>query len=251
MFRLIVIVLSALYTISSFASDEVMSPKKRSWSFDGAFGSFDKQSVQRGFQVYKEVCATCHSLELVSFRNLEEIGLTTDEVKALASQYQIKDGPNDEGEYFTRPGKHFDRMPSPYPNEKASRAANNGAYPLDLSLIIKARSDGANYVYSLLTGYNDTPPAGFNLVEGMYYNPYFPGKQIAMPPPLSDSLITYLDGTNSDVEQMSVDVVNFLQWAAEPEMEKRKVMGIKVIVYLLILALFLYFSYKRIWSGVK
>ena len=239
------------FAVFSEASETAQEPKEIKWPFDGVFGKFDKQSIQRGFQVYKEVCSTCHSLELISFRNLEEIGFTEKEVKSLASQYQVQDGPNDNGEYYTRPGKHFDKLPSPYANEKAARAANNGAYPPDLSLIIKARSDGANYVYSLLTGYNNAPSEGLNLMEGMYYNPYFPGKQISMPPPLSEGLISYSDETNADVEQMSIDVVNFLQWASEPEMDKRKSMGIKVVIYLIIAAIFFYLAYKRVWAKVK
>lgn len=226
-------------------------PKEQSWPFKGVFGHFDKEAVQRGFQVYKEVCAVCHSLDFVAFRNLTEIGLTPEEVKALAAEYQIKDGPDDNGDMYMRPGKPYDKFPAPFPNEQAARAANNGAVPPDLSLIIKARPDGPNYVYSLLTGYNNAPPKDFHLMPGMSYNPYFDGMQIAMPDPLSDGMVTYVDGREATVDQMSRDVVNFLQWASEPTMEKRKLMGIKIILYLLVFTVIFYFAYKRVWSDVK
>ena len=177
-------------------------PKQMHWSFDGVLGKVDKQSAQRGFQVYKEVCAACHGLGRVAFRNLTEIGFSEAEVKALAASYQVKDGPNDDGEMFERPGKPSDLFPSPYANEQAARAAQNGAYPPDLSLIVKARPNGANYLYSLMTGY-DTPPADVHMNAGMHYNPYFPGGQIAMPAPLSDGRVDYSDGTKASVDQMS------------------------------------------------
>lgn len=237
--------------ITSFASNENWPPKKEKWVFEGVFGHFDKQAIQRGFQVYKDVCAACHSLELIAFRNLAEAGLTQEEVKSLASQYQIQDGPDDNGEMYNRPGKPHDKIPSPYPNEKAARAANNGALPPDLSLIIKARNDGADYIYSLLTGYNHPTPKGFKLQEGMAYNPYFPGMQIAMPAPLVEGMVSFVDGKEATIDQMSRDVVNFLQWAAEPEMQKRKVMGLKVLLYLFVFTIIFYLAYKRIWSKIK
>lgn len=231
------------------SSDGQKPPKHIDWAFDGIFGKVDKQSAQRGLQVYKEVCAACHGLQRIAFRNLTEIGFTEAEVKALAASYQVKDGPNDDGEMFERPGKPSDYFPSPYANEQAARAAQNGAYPPDLSLIIKARHDGGNYLYSLLTGYGNAP-SDMHMGDGMSYNPYFPGGQIAMPAPLSDGRVDYSDGTNADVDQMSRDVVTFLQWAAEPEMEARKQMGIKVLVFLAIFTVFAYLAKRNIWRRV-
>lgn len=250
LFSILLIVLPYCYIC---ASDDIKKPKQEKWLFDGVFGKFDRRSIQRGFQVYKEVCSSCHSLKRIAFRNLEQIGFSSEEVKALASEYNIEDGPNDEGEMFERPGRPSDYFPSPYPNEKAARAANNGALPPDLSLIIKARHGGANYVYSLLTGYETTLPAGFMLGENMYYNPYFSGggSQLSMQPPLKDGLIQYQDETIATADQMARDVVNFLQWAAEPEMEERKLMGIRVISFMVILTIFFYFTKNKIWKRLK
>lgn len=229
------------------SSADQAHPRQIHWSFDGILGHVDKQSAQRGFQVYKEVCSACHSLNRVAFRSLGELGFSQGEIKALAASYQVKDGPNDNGDMFERPGKPSDYFVPPYANEQAARAAQNGAYPPDLSLIIKARHDGANYVYSLLTGYT-VVPAGAHMNDGMNYNPYFPGMQIAMSAPLSDGRVTYVDGTQASVDQMAHDVVNFLQWAAEPEMEQRKQMGIKAMLYLGIFTAFAYIAKKRVWS---
>ncbi len=221
-------------------------PRKQVWAFDGIFGHVDKQAAQRGFQVYKEVCSACHSLNRIAFRNLQDLGFSEAEVKALAAGYQVTDGPNDQGEMFQRPGKPSDYFPLVYANEQQARALHQGAAPPDLSLIIKARHDGANYVYSLLTGFT-SPPPDVQLSPGQNYNPYFPDGKLMMPPPLSDGQVTYADGTASSVDQMSRDVVTFLQWAAEPEMEARKEMGIKVLVYLAILTAFLYVAKRNVW----
>lgn len=244
--------LSCLSFCACFAAGghDTLPPKKNYWQFEGVFGSFDRQAIQRGFQVYKEVCSACHGVKRLAYRNLIEVGFSEAEVSEIAKQYMVIDGPNDSGEMFERPAKASDNFVSPYPNEQAARAANNGALPVDLSLIIKARPDGANYVYSLLTGYT-TPPADFHLMDGLNYNPYFPGGQIAMAAPLSDGQVNYMDGTRASVEQMSRDVVSFLQWAAEPEMENRKSIGIRVIIYLLIFTLLFYVAMVRIWSRVK
>lgn len=246
-------ILLKLGVLSIEASDEPKPPKQMNWSFNGMTGKFDRQSIQRGFKVYKEVCSACHAVKRLAFRNLMEIGFSEDEVKALASEYEVKDGPNDEGEMFDRPARLSDIIPAPYPNEKAARAVNNGAYPLDLSLIIKARHDGANYVYSLLTGYTN-PPKNFELGENMYYNPYFAagGDQLAMTPPLHTAgQVEFNDGTKATVDQMSKDVVNFLQWVAEPEMEDSKSLGIKVLIFLLIFTILFYIAKKRIWQRIK
>lgn len=222
-------------------------PRRMEWPFDGMFGRVDRQSAQRGFQVYKEVCASCHGLRRIAFRNLTEIGFTEAEVKALAATYTVKDGPNDEGDMFDRPGLPSDGFPSPFANENAARAANGGAAPPDLSLITKARQDGPNYVYSLLTGYEKAPEE-VNLAPGQYYNPYIAGERLAMPAPLADGQVTYGDGTKASVDQMSLDVVNFLQWAAEPEMESRKQTGIKALIYLAIFTVFMYLAKRNVWK---
>jgi ubiquinol-cytochrome c reductase cytochrome c1 subunit len=245
-----VLIFSLMLPVLCFASGNKLPPKQMKWEFEGFFGTVDRESAQRGYKVYKEICSACHSANLIAYRNLSEIGFSENEIKALAAQHDVQDGPNDEGLMFTRPGIPADHFSAPYPNEKASRASNNGAYPADLSLIIKARHDGANYVYSLITGFI-TPPAGVNVQDGMYYNPYFQNHQIAMAPPLSDGAVVFDDSTPNTIDQMARDVVTFLQWAAEPEMEKRKRMGIKVILYLLVMTALFYMSKKIIWRNVK
>jgi ubiquinol-cytochrome c reductase cytochrome c1 subunit len=249
--KILLVIIFTLISSVSVSKEDKLHPKHMNWSFDGFFGTFDKQSAQRGFQVYKEVCSACHGLRLVAFRNLEEIGFSKLEVKALASDIDVIDGPNDEGEMFERPGIPSDLFPDPYPNEQAERAANNGACPPDLSLITKARADGPNYIYSLLTGYGKKIPSKLEVGEGMHYNPYFPGMQIAMAEPLSEDIITYQDGTPATVDRMSRDLVNFLQWAAEPEMEKRNRMGIKVLIYLVLFTFLFYQVNKRVWARIK
>lgn len=245
-----IIVAMVAWSPEAKASSDVAHPKQMHWQFDGVFGTFDRQSIQRGYQVYREVCAGCHAMHRVSYRNLEAIGFSEDEVKTIAAEYTVLDGPNESGEMFERPAKPSDAFVSPYPNEQASRAANNGAYPPDLSLIVKARPDGANYVYSILTGYNETVPAEIELGQ-LHYNPWFPGHKIAMAAPLSEGAVTYMDGTEATVEQMSKDVVDFLQWASEPEMEQRKQMGIKVLGFLAVFTVMFFFAMKRIWARVK
>jgi ubiquinol-cytochrome c reductase cytochrome c1 subunit len=223
---------------------------QKSWPHSGVFGAFDKAAAQRGFQIYREVCASCHSLKYVAFRNLEDLGFSEDGVKALAAEYTVIDGPDDEGEMIERPGKPFDYLPSPYPNENAARAANGGAYPPDLSLITKARADGTNYIYSLLLGYSDEPPADVELGEGMNYNAYFPGHQIAMAQPLYEDAVEYVDGTATTLEQHASDVATFLTWTAEPKLEERKGMGLKVMIFLVILTGLFYATKRKIWSDL-
>lgn len=231
-------------------ANENPAPQKITWPFDGAFGSVDRKAAQRGFQVYKEVCSSCHGLYNLYYRNLKDIGFSEAEIKEIAKSYTVQDGPNDAGEMFERPALQSDRFIKPYPNEQAARAANNGAYPPDLSLIVKARPDGANYLYSLLTGYSDAPK-DFKLMQGLYYNQYFPGHQIAMPAPLSDEQVVYMDGTKASVEQMAMDVTVFLQWASEPEMENRKSMGLKIMMFLVAFTILFYISKNRIWKNIK
>jgi ubiquinol-cytochrome c reductase cytochrome c1 subunit len=247
------VIISLLILFSSFgaiADTTAKKPLQLVWPFEGIFGTFDRQAAQRGAQVYLEVCSTCHSNHNLYYRNLKDIGFSEAEIKQLAQKYTVKDGPNAEGEMFDRPALPSDRFVSPYPNEEAARAANNGAYPVDLSLIIKARQDGPNYVFSLLSGYQDAP-ADVKLMPGLYYNPYFEGGQIAMPPPLTEGQVTFSDGTPATVEQMAKDVVVFLQWAAEPEMEHRKSMGLKVMIFLLVFTVFFYIAKKKIWKNIS
>jgi ubiquinol-cytochrome c reductase cytochrome c1 subunit len=250
-FLITLVVFSSQALASEGSSTEALHPKKLDWQFEGFFGSFDKQSVQRGYQVYKEVCAACHSMKLVAYRNLQDIGFSENEVKQIALEYNITDGPDDSGEMFERPALPSDRFVAPYPNEQAARAANGGALPPDLSLIVKARHEGANYVYSILTGFAEAPEE-FHLNEGKYYNPYFAGRQISMPPPLADDgAVEYKDGTVATREQMAIDIVNFLQFAAEPEMEKRKQMGVKSMIFLAIMTILFMVAKKMVWRKLK
>lgn len=230
------------------------APGHQHWHFAGPRGTFDRKALQRGYQVYREVCASCHGLKYISFRNLSDKGgpeFTEAEVKALAAEFTIIDGPDDAGDMFERPGKPADRLPEPYANDNLGRAANGGALPPDLSLITKARHHGPDYIYSLLNGYDHVVPPLLQVQDGLNYNPYFPGRQIAMPKQLFDGLVTYADeSVAATPEQMAKDVTEFLHWAAEPKMEARKSMGAPVLIYLLVLTIFLYMSYKRIWRDV-
>jgi len=250
---------------------ETLPAKNISYSFEGPFGVFDRAQLQRGYQVYKDVCSSCHSMRFIKFRNLSEPGgpeFTPVEVKAIAASFQVTDGPNDQGEMYQRPGLPSDTFPSPFPNEKAARAAFGGALPPDLSLITKSRAGwegklsslyltkmffgqgGPQYVYSVLTGFQDAP-AGEKGPEGKYYDPYFKaGPWISMPPPLSDGMVTYGDGTKATVDQMARDVSAFLAWTAEPKMEARKRMGFEVLIYMAVLTVLLYLVKKAIWSKV-
>ncbi|MDA1097378.1 MAG: cytochrome c1 [Proteobacteria bacterium] len=243
--------LAALFVSSvsagALASSNAEHPKELKWSHGGPFGTFDRASVQRGLHVYRETCSGCHGLKYIAFRNLLEIGLSEDQAKIIAAEYTVKDGPNDEGEMFERPGKLFDYMPAPFANDKAARASNNGALPPDLSLIVKARKGGENYIYSILTGYME-PPADVTLAEGMAYNPYFPNHQIAMAPPIDDQTVEYVDGTENSKEQIARDVVSFLAWTAEPTLEARKRLGVKVMLYLFVLTLVLYGVKRKVWA---
>ena len=231
----------------AFANGEQEHPKQRTWAFNGLFGHVDRQAAQRGFQVYKEVCSGCHSLNRVAFRNLADIGFSEGEIKTLAASYQVKDE-NDAGEAITRAGLPSDYFVPPFPNEKAAGVGFAGKAPPDLSLMVKARHDGANYVYSLVTGFGHTPPEGATISDGQYYNPYFAGGNILMPPPLVDGQVTYADGTKASADQMAQDVVTFLQWTAEPEMETRKSMGINILIFLAIFTVFMFAAKRNIWK---
>jgi len=231
------------------SASEGASFPDRHWSWEGPFGTFDRAALRRGLQVYADVCSSCHSLELVAYRNLQDIGFSEAEVKAFAANFEVEDGPNEDGDMYSRPAKPSDRFASPFANDNAARASNGGALPPDLSLMTKARKNGSDYVHALLTGYEE-PPADFTLLEGMNYNAYFPGHQIAMAPPIGDDTVEYADGTEATTEQIAADVVTFLSWAAEPEMEARKRLGIKVIIFLVVFTGFAYALKRKIWSDL-
>ena len=257
---------------SAALAQHTENPPALRWSFSGPFGTFDRAQLQRGLKVYREVCASCHGMKLVAFRNLADPGgpeFSAAQARQLASEYKIQDGPNDQGEMFERTGQIADRFPSPFANEQAARAANGGAAPPDLSVIAKARTyergfpwfvidmftqyqeQGPDYLAAFLTGYVDPPPQGANLPEGSYYNRYFPGHATKMPPPLSNGQVEYTDGTEATVQQYAKDVAAFLTWTAEPHLEARKRIGFQVMVFLLIFSVLLYFTKKKVWHAVK
>ncbi|HYD18501.1 MAG TPA: cytochrome c1 [Patescibacteria group bacterium] len=223
--------------------------KHQKWPHQGVFGTYDKAALQRGFQVYKEVCAACHSMKLLSYRDLQQLGYTPEQVKAVAAENTIQDGPNDEGEMFDRPARPADRFRSPFANDKAARAANNGALPPDLSLLVKAREHGEDYVFALLNGYEDAP-ADVQVMPGLNYNKVFPGHQIAMAKPLNDGQVAYGDGTANTLDQEARDVAQFLAWAAEPHMEQRKSMGIKVMLFMFAFCAIMLAAKRKVWSTI-
>jgi ubiquinol-cytochrome c reductase cytochrome c1 subunit len=226
------------------------SPPHQQWSFEGPLGTYDEAALQRGFQVYKEVCSACHALKHVAYRDLGDIGYSADQIKGIAAQFQVTDGPNDQGQMYQRPAKPSDMFVPPFPNDQAARVANNGALPPDMSLLVKAREGGPDYVYGIATGFKDAP-AGCTLNANMYYNEYFPGHQIAMPPPLTaDGQLTYADGTKATIQQMAHDVTTFLSWASEPNLDERHRMGAKVILFLLVAAGIFYAAKRRIWAKI-
>ncbi len=222
---------------------------EQNWPFNGVFGRFDKSSLQRGFKVYSEVCAACHGIRHISYRDLAGIGYSPDEIKVIAGEYEIMAGPNDEGDMFMRDAKPSDKFVGPYENDKIARLANNGAYPPDLSLIVKARVGGADYIYSLLNGYKEFP-SNFEASDGMYYNEYYPGKQIAMPSPIMDDIVEFDDGTEASHLQIARDVTSFLAWTAEPELEERKSLGIKTIFFLVLLTIMLLGVKRKVWKNL-
>jgi cytochrome c1 len=274
----VLLLASLVFGVSSAnAAGEAPKIPHQEWTFSGLTGYFDNEQLRRGYLVYKNVCSACHGMRLLYYRNLTEPGgpeFSEERVKEFAAEAQVTDGPNDEGEMFTRPGRLSDRFVSPYPNKKAAAAAQGGAYPPDLSVIAKARAiesseawyldpirwigdiltgyqeQGADYSYALLTGYHEAPE-GVELNPGMYYNSAYPGHQIAMPSPLVEGIVDYPDGTAPTVENYSRDVTAFLAWAAEPKLEERKRMGLKVLIYLSILALLLYMSKRALWRNVE
>ena len=248
----ILIISIVLYQNHSISAEKVKF-LETDWTFKGLFGKYDRASLQRGYQVYTEVCAACHSMQYLSYRNLAEPGgpeFTEEEAKFIAASFEVLDGPNSDGEMFTRPAKLSDKFVMPYENVEASKAANGGAYPPDMSVLAKARKGGADYIYSLLLGYDD-PPADIKLDDGVYYNKYMYGNKIKMSAPLSDGIIEYSDGTEATQEQMAKDITTFLMWSAEPHLETRHKTGFRVIVYLIILSILVYLTMKKIWSRVE
>ncbi len=244
-------------SIFSFQNHSISAEKikflETDWTFKGLFGKYDRGALQRGYQVYTEVCSACHSMQYLSYRNLAQPGgpeFTEQEAKFIAASFEVQDGPNSEGEMFTRPAKLSDKFVMPYDNVEAAKAANGGAYPPDMSVLAKARKGGADYIYSLLLGYDD-PPADIKLDDGVYYNKYMYGNKIKMSAPLSDGLVEYNDGTQATEEQMAKDVTTFLMWSAEPHLETRHKTGFRVIVYLIILSILVYLTMKKIWSRVE
>jgi cytochrome c1 len=262
--------LSAIGARGALAQDAEAPPLQK-WSFHGLFGTYDEAQLQRGFKIYREVCSTCHSLKLLAFRNLSDPGgpgFTEAQAGAIAAEFQVTDGPNDQGQMFQRPGKNSDYFPPPFPNDQAARAALGGALPPDMSVLAKARSyergfpwfifdaftmyqeDGPDYIHAIITGYAD-PPAGFPLPPGAQYNKYFPGHAIGMPKPISDGQVEYTDGTPATVDQYGRDIAAFLMWAAEPTLDARKRLGFQVMIFLIVLAGLLYFTKKRVWQAVE
>ena len=245
------IIFSFFFLIPNLFAEEAMSLKKQNWSFEGIFGRYDNSTLQRGLQIYQEVCSACHGMKRLRFRELKDLGFTNDQIKQYAKTFEILDGPNELGEMFMRPGETSDTFVSPYKNKEEAKTTFNGAYPPDLSLLTKTMKNGPDYIYSLLTGYEENSPQDFELTDGLYYNPYHDGKVIAMPPPLYDNVIEYIDGTNASLHQLSFDIVHFLNWAAEPTLQERKSLGLKVLLFLIVLTLLLYVTMKEIWSWIE
>ena len=252
------ILLICFFVLISFnsnllAEESNITLLKNKWTFKGMFGKFDRGELRRGYQVYNEVCSGCHSIQFLSYRNLSEEGgpeFSLEDAKNIAASFEVLDGPNDDGEMYTRPGRLSDAFVKPYPNVKAAQAANGGAYPPDMSVLVKARKGGADYIYSILLGY-DEPPTNFELEDGVYYNKYMQGNKIKMPNVLSDGIVIYADGTEATVQQMANDISSFLTWASEPSLEARHRIGFKVLLYLIILAIFVNFSMKKIWLRIE
>jgi len=241
------------YLTSEEATEKYhLYPKHYEFQHNGVFGTFDKAQLQRGFQVYREVCSACHGLEKIAFRNLADLGYSAEQIKAIAAEYEVEDGPDEDGEMYFRPAKPSDYIPGPYANANQARAANGGALPPDLSLITKARPHGVEYVASLVgVGYQREAPEDVQVSDGQYYNPYFHSVLLAMPQPLYEEMVEYADGSFPSVEEMAVDVTAFLTWTAEPKLEERKRMGVGVMIFLAILIVISYWSYKKVWADVK
>ena len=250
---LLLVLVISIYSYNGTAAERSHELLNPGWSFKGFFGKFDRASLQRGYQVYTEVCAACHSMKYLSYRNLSEAGgpeFSVEQAKIIASQFELTDGPNSDGEMFTRVARLSDNFVGPYENIQAATAANGGAYPPDMSVLVKARKGGADYIYSLLLGYEEAPE-GISLDDGVYYNKYMAGNKIKMSNPLSEGIVTYIDGTEATEEQMARDITSFLAWAAEPHLEARHKIGFRAIIYLIIMTVLVYFSMKKLWSRIE
>ena len=248
--RIIFFVLIFLFSnFNVLASGSGNDLPKHNWSFKGLTGTFDKSAIQRGFKVYREVCSGCHSMSLLYYRDLIDIGFSDEEVKTIAAEYTVIDGPNEEGEMFERPAKPSDRFVAPFSNEQEARLSNNGSYPPDLSVITKAKKRGSDYIFNLLLGYTE-PPVDFELGEGMYYNKWKEGHQISMAQPLDEGYVDYDDGTENSLSQLAEDITTFLVWSAEPELEERKKLGIKVILFFIVLGSIVFIVKNRLWREI-
>lgn len=254
---------------ASAAENPLVKPVEQDWSFAGPFGTYDQGQLQRGLKVYREACSVCHGLERVAFRTLDALGYSEDQIRALAAEYEVEEGPDNYGEMFMRAAIPSDTFPAPFANPEAAAAANNGAVPPDLSLIAKARAvergfptfvfdiftqyaeGGPDYLYSLLTGYQDEPE-GYELQPGTYYNPHFiAGTALSMPPPLADGMVTYDDGAPETADQYAHDISAFLMWAAEPHLEARKLMGFNVMIFLILFGGLVYLTKRKVWSKIE
>ena len=244
---LIVFFLFPYFTV--LASEDSNDIPKHDWTFNGITGTFDNASIQRGYKIYREVCSGCHSMNLLYYRDLIDIGFSEDEVKAIAAEYTVMDGPNDEGEMYEGPARPADHFVSPFINEQEARASNNGSYPPDLSVITKAKKNGPDYIYNLLLGYEESPD-DFDLGEDMYYNKWKEGNQIAMSQPLDEGYVDYDDGTENTLPQLAEDLTTFLVWSAEPELEIRKNLGIKIILFFLILGFIIFLAKQKLWREI-
>ena len=248
--RIIFFILIFLFSnFNVLASGSGNDLPKHNWSFKGLTGTFDKSAVQRGFKVYREVCSGCHSMSLLYYRDLIDIGFSDEEVKTIAAEYTVIDGPNEEGEMFDRPARPSDRFVPPFSNEQEARLSNNGSYPPDLSVITKAKKHGPDYIFNLLLGYTELP-VDFELGEGMYYNKWKEGHQIAMAQPLDEGYVDYDDGTENTLPQLAEDITTFLVWSAEPELEERKKLGIKVILFFIVLGSIVFIVKNRLWREI-
>ncbi len=241
-------ILTGLLGAAPLAAQETPMPNEP-WSFDKIFGTFDLAAAQRGFQIYSNVCSNCHSMQLMHYRDLSGIGLDAEQIKAISAGVTVPQGVDDQGSPKEGPATPANQFKAPFANEQAAKAANNGAVPPDLSLIVNAREGGANYIYGILTGFVP-PPAGFKLQEGLYYNKVYPGHQIHMPPPLQNGTVDYSDGTSNTLNQEAHDVVTFLAWTANPEMVERKQMGVRVVLFLVFMTGLTYAVKRKVWSDV-
>ena len=242
-------IILALFLKNSLAAEGGKKPEKFDFEFNNFYGTIDKNSAQRGLQIYLEVCSSCHGLKYLAYRNLSGLGYNKDQINKIAAQFLTDDLPNDDGEILKRKAVYSDSFVDPYPNKNLAKAANNGAYPPDLTLMVKARKDGANYLRSLLLGYEEAP-GNFDVGEG-YYNKYMAGNVIAMPQPLYGEDVEYMDGTKATLNQEVLDLVTFLTWASMPELEERRSAGIKVVLFLIVMTFLFYLSYKKIWREIK